>query len=244
MPAIRRKSSRRKVVRRKASRRVQSRKNSFKRPSRTMVASGSPFARQLYTQFTYTLNTVFTCNNGDTAVQTFNGNSLYDPDATGVGIQPRYFDTLCGADNTVAPYRNYVVHGVKVSATLFATGSDTLSQRAMVWVGIRPAASSVPSTLAEVLERKDITTKKLGYWSGGHDIVTVNKYAKIAPILGVKDLADNPGTSAVYNANPTDLVKIDVGAVPIDEFTTITYRCITKITYMCKLFSLNDVSDS
>ena len=52
-----------------------------------------------------------TCTAGALQQYTFAMNGLYDPNLTGTGSQPRYFDTLCGANTTAAPYRAYVVKG-------------------------------------------------------------------------------------------------------------------------------------
>ena len=44
----------------------------------------------------------------------YRGNSCQDPDLTGIGAQPRYFDTFCGPQDSSAPYGNYNVLASKI----------------------------------------------------------------------------------------------------------------------------------
>ena len=80
----------------------------------TMTARGSLVAPRLRCRLRYSTNLAIVTGVLGTATNIFNLNSLYDPDRTGVGHQPRGFDQI----KTL--YNRYRVYGCayKVSAQL------------------------------------------------------------------------------------------------------------------------------
>lgn len=211
----------------------------------TLHWRGMPFPKELRTEFTYGSNTLVASVAGAVVAQRVAMNDLYDPDITSGGHQPRYYDSLLGVSNGTAPYYQSVVYASKISCIVMATGTDTVSQRAYVAILPRVPNSSVPSSLQEMLERREGKGKYLGYWGGGTDKVQLSMYSRINQWAGVKDVADNLALlSAAYNAHPSVIPEWDICIVPIDETTSYTYRILWKITYYTKLFNMNDVADS
>lgn len=81
-------------------------------------ARAPTFPQKLFAKLTYN-DTGFTATpavgNSYLVQQAFRGNSIYDPDATGVGVQPYYYDTFAGV------YSRYRVYASKISVYVFST---------------------------------------------------------------------------------------------------------------------------
>lgn len=205
--------------------------------------AGSPFGRSLRTEMTYTTSVALTAI-GDPNTYLFSINSLYDPDVTGTGNQPRFFDTLCGANNGTAPFNAYRVYGSKIKVTLIPTGSDSTAMRGLLGIGLYPITATAPTTLAEMLARSDYKTKFVGYWAGGTDHATLTRKCVNSEFFDVKDLTSDPNKGALYNANPADTGRWGVSYAPYDGSSTRTCHLFVKIVYDCEFFARNDVADS
>lgn len=202
-----------------------------------------PFPPNLFTALTYSER--FTLNQlvgGTPGVQTFRANSLYDPNLTGVGHQPRYFDTLCGADGTAAPYSHYRVHACKIKLTVWAF-TDVSSYGTMVAIIPRESTASTVDSFEEMSERAYSRTRALGTQYAKTPI-TMKHFVKNKVLLGHKDLQDVDECAATYNNNPSEQVYIDVAACNIDPNNVITVNCSIQLVYFVQFFGLNDVADS
>lgn len=212
--------------------------------TRTISWRGCPFPKILKTQFTYAENITMTATAGLSQNYVYVANGLFDPNYTGTGLQPRYYDTLLGANNTNAPYRDYCVYKSKATAQIMSSTSDTNTARALCGLGCFVSGTSGPSSLHELQERKDFSKKFLGMSVAGHDMIKLKRVANIAAELGIKDLADESGAKATYTANPSNQVFFGLSCMPVDEASTVTYRVIVKITFYAYLYARSDVADS
>lgn len=237
---------------RKKTRRVLSRRYARKKHNRSqnrkkiqaMHWRDQPFPPELVTTLTYGENVLQAETAGVPDVYYFTMNDLYDPNSTGSGNKARYYNTLLGAPGGNAPYGNYMVFASKIKILITATGTDTVSQRALAFLFPANNNSSSPTNMEQVLESREGKKRYLGYWGGGTDHATLSMYSKVAPWVGVKDLADNPNCTAVYNAHPGKLAYWCFGVVPLDESSSYTYRMIVTVTYYVKLFGYNRVATS
>lgn len=202
-----------------------------------------PFPPRLFTALTYSERFSLTQLVGGTpGVYTFRANSLYDPNYTGVGHQPRYFDTLCGADGTSAPYHHYRVHAVKVKFTVWSlTGADG-SFTGMLAIIPRQASASTVDSFDEMQERAYSRTKTIATL---YSRPTVMKhYVKNKVLLGHKDLQDVDECAAAYNNNPSEETYIDFVVCCVDPDNTITANASVQLTYFAEFYGLTDVADS
>ena len=87
-----------------------------------LTPRGGPFPRVKRAVLQYTQELQLNPATGTYSSNTWSVNSLYDPDYTGTGGQPRYRDTLLGAPGANAPYKYYVVHGAHI--TFWARNQD------------------------------------------------------------------------------------------------------------------------
>ena len=92
---------------------------------------GSPFGRSLRTEITFAENREIPVTAGVPYTYLYSINSLYDPNVTGTGNQPRFFDTLCGSNGGAAPYQQYRVYASKIEVTFIPTGSDSVTMRGL-----------------------------------------------------------------------------------------------------------------
>lgn len=211
-----------------------------------LVTKGpSPFPPKLWTTLTYTDHATITAIAGVIGTYTFAANGLYDPNITGTGHQPRYFDTFCGANNTSAPYGSYVVRAARAKVEAMSAGPDSVGIVQDCFITTLTPSSSGPTTPNEVRERQvDTAYHSIGHYYGGRPMATVYKNADICAILGAKDIFDLEGALAAYNANPSSLVRFQVGVSPWNASTEVLMSFIITIEYDVCFFNINDPSDS
>lgn len=200
----------------------------------------SPFPPNLWTTFTYTETIKLQqAVAGVPQAYGFRANSLYDPNLSGTGHQPRYMDTLCGPDGGTAPYRNYRVHASKISIKIWQDNSVN----ALVTVIPQRAATANPTSLDEMRERPYGRHRAITQISGWKPY-TLNNFCKIKNHLGHKDLMDVDSTAASYNANPTEGVTWLINTCAVDPLTTSSVVLQVTVTYFAQLYTLADVADS
>lgn len=169
-------------------------------------------------------------------------NGMFDPNLTGSGGQPRYYDTFLGDVNTTSPYRRYQVFGCLVEA-FFSQASH-----AGYILQCRHASphSQVPGTIDEAISRKaDCIVRRISAAGNDGDKVVIRKYWTCAHAYGLSrqkyEIMD--GTSAYYNANPSTLVNVSTMYKPWAA-ETASCKVDVRITYFAKLYQLNDVVES
>lgn len=175
---------------------------------------------------------------------TYRLNSCYDPDFTGIGGQPRYFDTLCGPDSGAAPYGAYRVHAAKVTVG-FVNANSSGNSTGIVAIRARNqnAAALNPSTANMIRDCSEVpNTRWRWITSSGNDGCrrTLTGYWKMNKFYGVKDIKDNEDFTARYNANPSDEIYLDCHFGTVNASST-AYNCqvSVKITYFVELLERN-----
>lgn len=200
----------------------------------------SPFPTTLFTKLKYTFSHTLASTAGSVDSNLFRLNSLYDPDETGAGAQPRYFDTFCGANAGSAPYNQYRVHMAKVNARFVSTTSSVSS--GTVWV--QPYRVSGCTTKAGIMELPMVesrTVNSLGV--GDKTTANIKMIVPMKKMLSCKDLRDNDDASAPYNANPNDVCHLIIGY--IDDLGNSSGVVLDlEIVYYVEFFDLNKVSQS
>jgi hypothetical protein len=167
----------------------------------------APVARKMITKMRYQAATYF--NPGTTlAVRVFSANSLFDPDRSGVGHQPRGFDQLVGV-----LYDHYVVIGAKIIIQFAPEVDGNTKSTQLCGVAIKDNAT---------------TTDKTGYMESGYC-----KYSLMSPEAGYrttvsyklnpnkflgrsKPLSD-PDLKGDASSNPTEEVFFHVFTGPLDS---------------------------
>lgn len=174
------------------------------------------------------------------ALLTFSGNSLFDPNISGVGSQPRYFDTLCGVTSGSAPYGQYCVLATKVDCFIRNVSSVHLQfSITMCATGI-----TAPSTVQEARERPDTILRTVAPLLSGGSLGKVSMYRKTNSVMGVKDTMDSPNLKALSTVSPADTWVIHIAAWNADGIVAHRMKGDIRITYYSRLSRINDVLDS
>jgi hypothetical protein len=151
---------------------------------------------------------------------TYSLNSVYDPDVTGVGHQPREFDVWAGL------YGKYRVHSATVELWIRQRAAHGLA----TWM--IPSNSAAPLVTANYPAELPRTVS-LGVTGAsqpiGHKVVKFD----CAAILGQtsSQYMANEDTAAVVTASPTEQLYVHIWAQQIDGITVLDceYECV--ITY-------------
>lgn len=157
--------------------------------------------------------------------QTFAANGLFDPDISGVGHQPMYFDDYARI------YDQYVVIGSKISVTFYPRTSA-----AGWYVGIvGDDDSTVSSTLETLFEQNNSVSTITG--SLGSDPTTLTMTFEPQEDFGVDAKSDGFSQTSV-TANPTELWVWRLFGSPCDQTVSLVCDYKVEIEYTCKFAEL------
>lgn len=218
-----------------------------KKKVRSVGISRIPFTNTYFTQLRYAVQVPITVTAGAQSYNTFRVNSLYDPDSTGIGGQPKFYDTLCGASGGTAPYASYRVHGCKYKVNFVNTNS---SQTSISYVAARVRDADTPvisSAVAGYETFRETPNCKVKMLFNGTNVACskwMKGYISMKKVLSVKDLRDDPDTAAAYNANPAEGVFLDLHVRTQDATTTATFQVFVTLIFMCEFFDRNLVAQS
>lgn len=174
----------------------------------------------------------------------FRMNSLYDPDLSGVGHQPCWYDQLC---NTVgyAPYYKYRVLGSKIKVTFTQVSAPSLAASnfgpILCFIDGSNQASLTYSTAAGVMENSGSKYTILQDKSGGSNSKTLTLTYSPQKDLGLSAGDDTIG--AAYNANPSAIYYAHVGKIDQGTNTSIT-QIYVEIEYYVEFFQRNEANQS
>ncbi len=156
------------------------------------------------------------------AVQVMFANSLFDPDVTGVGHQPRGFDEI------MPLYDYYVVVGAKITVKTSPTATSS-----HLW-GIRlKDSSSLETTLTNYLEARNVVSKMIGVSAGPQQVLTYGFSAK--KFLGRSHPMSDSQLKGSASTSPTEGAFFHLftgspiaGANPVAQAfdVTIEYRVV------------------
>lgn len=158
---------------------------------------------------------------GLAASHAFRTNSLFDPDHTSTGHQPRFFDQLA------AIYERYHVVGAKMRVTF--SNSDSISPQI---VGITTTASSTSSGLEnDFLEDKECVWTQVSPRDGGDSTKTLTRGWSAKQAFGPDYKDADYGGFVTSNPSNTEYFKVWVAAS--DNSDTGPVYCTVEIMYRC-----------
>lgn len=189
------------------------------------------FPNSMFAKLTYQdrIPLVFSASGFD--IHEFRMNSLYDPDKTTTGHQPRYYDQY------TALYQGYVVYGMKIEIQGFT--KDT--SREAFHLGMYPVSStaSVPSNYNDIVER-GIRARKETKLSNENPVSKVIKsYFRPHLAQGVPKRVYNTDDqyAAGIGASPAVAPRVIIYGQTMDSSTaTQGIDVNVVITYFCKFF--------
>lgn len=211
---------------------------------RRMGMVSNPFPAKTFTTLTYTASKYMTAGvAGTVANQQYCFNDIYDPDYTGAGQQPKYYDTLLGATGGAAPYRTFKVHAAKIKVTFFSYTGSTVSD-VVAYVGLQTTTgtSMVPQDMEDIMTTPYITSRAQGQTQNSRPI-TLKKFIKVKKLYGISYLDDDK-YSGSYNASPSTRGLFNVGFLSVDSTAVGQMNITVQIKYFVELSAMNMVADS
>lgn len=227
MPATRRRRSGRRngAIRRRRS-------MVRRRRTRKMRRYVQPVPLRFYTKLKYAFTgQQLALTAGTINRQTWAANGLFDPDISGTGHQPYYYDQLS------TMYGSYRVYGVKIQ--IWAQATTSASQRPIyltLWA--QPSGDAIVVNPDQMVELFGSKTTML---SGNEQGKFIKRYYRCNRIFNVNrnqyntsfDYQGKTGDSGT-GTNPLNLGLIQCQAYSLDSAATVNMT--TKLTYYCCFF--------
>lgn len=162
---------------------------------------------------------------------TFNLNSLFDPDVTNIGHQPLLSDQLR------ALYARYHVYGCKVSVSGVCTSTN-----AIMTFGVGSTSHSLPNAVENASEQPLYTVRTVSNQKPVH----YSKYYSMSRITGIgKSILADEDYSALLTANPAKLLQFSVGASSGDGGgTSGSVSIYVELVYHCRIYDPIDIAQS
>lgn len=221
-----RRSYKRRTVRSRKSRSFnQIRKATNRRKTNVIVPGVRGFLQdRVRTRLVYAEDILFSSSTSLTGTIQFALNGLFDPNLTGVGHQPRFFDQF------MTYYNSYSVMGAKVVVRAIVDGDDTVQGWMTVNASTGDTTWGVPGGIAESIEMgnpyKIITNDRYS---------TFSRYFSVPKIYGRSRqyILDDTLFSGNASVNPSNTGKINIQVQNLDLSTTTTVRAVVTIYYDC-----------
>lgn len=201
----------------------------------------NPLPNQGFYKFKYR-DTAFslatTIGSGYQATALFRGNGMYDPDASGVGVQPYGYDQLLGA---TSPFYRYRVYGAKI--TLYP--SITTGNSSCVKFMVMPIPSATPSYTGpdDLAQYRGFKTLKFASVQTSQFAPNkISTYAKTSWFYPKG--ADESDNTATYGAVPSNQWYFFVIADSAEQAVELTVKFDVQITYYARLMKSDDINES
>lgn len=202
--------------------------------NKTKVNAGLGFPKRM--TMTHKYHEIISLNStlGAIAKHSMVCNGMYDPNATGTGHQPMFFDQMS------ALYNHYTVIGSKIRVVM-SKGATSGTTPIVVGTYINDDTTSVPSDINSLLEQTSTKYMIINENAVNNTVITRKWSAKKA--FGGSVLANDElqGTSG---ANPVEQQTYTLFAAPMDSSSTIAIYVEVFIEYIAVWKELKDIAGS
>lgn len=199
---------------------------------KNMAVIGRGFPKKMTITHTYVENLTVSTTSGSQANYVFRCNGMYDPNQTGTGHQPLYFDQMS------ALYNHYVVIGSKIEVRFTHAAQTNLAQHVMLRID---DDATVPTNTQETMEQNGGKFKVLPAGSPYQVLLKNGWSAKKffgGSILANTSLQGTPGS------DPAELSYYQIAIRPMDGITDATVHMQVKITYIAVWKELKEIASS
>lgn len=161
--------------------------------------------------------------------QIFRGNSLNDPDFSGVGHQPMGYDQLASVFN------RYMVHSCSIRVTLQAASAGGAGNVYLIVYPTKTSAAISATSLNNLLENPTSRWKLCNSTSGGSP-ETVRHFTSTSSIMGFPSWSTL--NQALVGTDPINQYFWNVYAYNIagDPLVTQSVQYVVELTYFCTFF--------
>lgn len=157
----------------------------------------------------------------------FRGNSIYDPDYSGIGGQATSHDQWANF------YNYYRVRASKIRINCVSL-SNLANTSAMIAIFPEIAVPAVGISPLTIVDQPYARYKIVGQGDGGNNALVLSNYMSTQKLFGRAIIDDN--FQAPMSANPADPWHWGVRAINMVNLGTGTYRMIVQLTYYVEMF--------
>lgn len=250
MPYVRRRSTRRSVPKarpsyrkRRGVRRMYRKKGRYPKIPRFGALWKNPIPQQARYRFVYN-DTDFSSTMAFPAYQghqVWRGNSLFDPDLTGAGVQPYGFDQLCaGAGTAFSRYRVYASK-ITLYPTLKLGGTAVATQIRLVMFPFRAEVNPTYTGVDDLCRLPGSRTLVLRS-ADNNGKTKMSLYTSTRRMY--PDIPEDSNLAAAYTASPTISWCWHLYCDTLQQGAEGLLGYDVKITYYAKLFKTDDINES
>jgi len=223
--------AKKKIYKKKRTYKAKAKKNTIQKP---MVSLGKGFPDKLMATLKYREYISLTSTTGILQNYHFSANGLYDPNITGTGHQPMFFDQY------MALYNHYHVIGSKIKVTFLNSGSA--GQASAVGVYLNDDSTTLSTTYTAFSEQPNVAMKIMGIGATDDREVINYKYSAKKTFGGT--VMSNNALRGSVSANPTEAVNYNVFLQTLDSLTTNTLFVWVELEYIAVFTELKDFAQS
>jgi len=195
------------------------------------LGKGFPLKSQMTHRYVET--TGLTCTSGVITNFRYSCNGMHDPNHTGVGHQPYYYDQL------TAIYAHYTVIKSKMKLTCTPALSGSLPCAIVCY--INDDTTSVPTDIDNAIEAQQGTYKIMPQGAG--DSVVIYSYWDAVKMFGPSPMA-NDNLQGTSGANPPEQSFYNIVFGSLDKTNTTSCFITVEIEYTAMWDELRDIASS
>jgi len=202
--------------------------------NKTSVQAGLGFPKRMTMVHKYSGQSNPSSTSGALTTYTYKCNGLFDPNTTGTGHQPMYFDQMS------ALYNHYTVIGSKIKITVVPVIAANIPF--VCGVFLNDDSTTTPTTQSDMMEQ---TSGKYRYItsSSNSPIVFESKWS-CAKTFGKTAVFGNPYLTGTTTTDPTETSQWTYWQVPLDGVTTGSLYVSVNIEYIAVWSELKDMAGS
>jgi len=171
------------------------------------------FPDRLCTVLKYSQNNLFGAGSPIPTAQQFAINSAYDPDSSGAGHQPSFFDTFASV------YGRYFVKAFKIEVEIL-NQSSSIGVFAVVNYCDQNIAAN---TVEQIIEAKYSKYSTLSVSTGNSAMVKISlPWMETMKLMGTPGLEADDNMYAAVNANPADIAWALIKMASVDGTTNMS----------------------
>lgn len=183
-------------------------KNKRKKSTDTMVSTSlsNPFPNKFITRLRYQQQIQIDAGAASTGFYTFRASSVYDPDLTGIGHQPRYYDEIQPL------YDHFVVLGSKITATANNSQNEACN------FGIQRNDNGIaPTSWNNVIENRNSVYTVCNEQTAGGNTKRLSLTYSPKKFLGRSKPMADPDLKGSISSNPNENAYFSVLVAPFNE---------------------------
>lgn len=191
---------------------------------------------RLFVTLKYNDRYALSATTGQLAIHAFGLNNLHDPDYSGTGHQPLYYDQLVNSLEGNGLFHKWRVHAC--SWVIRFVNSDSNVEHSMFVLPITHGNTiTAADDIDAVCENPYAQRRILSANASGRNQATVKGRCMIKRLEGVSNLNISPSYQSEYGSSPNFIPKLYIGGIAMDETTAMgnVYADVT-LYYKAELF--------